>query len=140
VHSDSQQFGAPPNPTRLLLRVQVVPDQCGLGAVICEDTIAARAFELLFAFDEVIAAGGYREDVNLHAIRTNLEMESHEEKLAQARSCCRRRCCGEGRARCVPGCAAAELVAALHSRLTTLSPTASLPCPLPLPRCCCYCR
>jgi hypothetical protein len=63
----------------------VVPDQLPLGTPVCEDAIAARAFELLFAFDEVIAAGGYREDVNLHGIRTNLEMESHEEKLAQVR-------------------------------------------------------
>jgi coatomer subunit delta len=29
----------------------------------------------------VITAGGYREPINLQQIRTNLEMESHEEKL-----------------------------------------------------------
>lgn len=37
------------------------------------------------ALPQVISAGGYREDVTLHTIRTNLEMESHEEKLAQVR-------------------------------------------------------
>lgn len=31
--------------------------------------------------DEVITSGGYREPINLQQIRTNLEMESHEEKL-----------------------------------------------------------
>ena len=35
------------------------------------------------AQDEVISAGGYREDVTLAQIRVNLDMESHEEKLAQ---------------------------------------------------------
>jgi hypothetical protein len=66
----------------LRLLTKVVPEQLGLGIPVVEENISARAFELLFAFDEVISAGGYREAVTLHAIRTNLEMESHEEKLA----------------------------------------------------------
>jgi len=66
---------------RLLSRV--IPEQLGVGTSITEESVANRAFELLFAIDEVVAAGGYREDVTLHQIRTNLEMESHEEKLAQ---------------------------------------------------------
>lgn len=40
-----------------------------------------KAYELIFAFDEVITAGGYREPINIAQIRTNMEMESHEEKL-----------------------------------------------------------
>ena len=35
----------------------------------------------MFAFDEVITAGGYREPITLQQIRTNMDMESHEEKL-----------------------------------------------------------
>lgn len=38
-------------------------------------------FDLIFAFDEVITAGGYKEPINLQQIRINMEMESHEEKL-----------------------------------------------------------
>jgi hypothetical protein len=44
---------------RLLSRV--VPEQLGLGVPLTEDNISARAFELLFAFDEVLASGGYRD-------------------------------------------------------------------------------
>ena len=39
-----------------------------------------HAFELIFAFDEVVALG-YRESVNLAQIRTFTEMDSHEEKV-----------------------------------------------------------
>ena len=38
-------------------------------------------FELVFAFDEVLTAGGHRESITLAQITTNLNMESHEEKL-----------------------------------------------------------
>jgi hypothetical protein len=42
-----------------------------------------KVFEILFAFDEIIAPGsGIREDITLNQVRVNLEMESHEEKLA----------------------------------------------------------
>lgn len=66
----------------LRLLARVLPEQC-VGLAMCEETVVQRAFELLFAIDEVIAAGGYREDVTANQIRVNLEMESHEEKLAQ---------------------------------------------------------
>lgn len=46
-----------------------------------EDKITENCFELLFAFDEVLTAGGYREPITLQQIHTNLEMDSHEEKL-----------------------------------------------------------
>ena len=43
-----------------------------------------NAFELLFAFDEIIACGcGYRENVSMREVQVALEMESHEEKLAK---------------------------------------------------------
>jgi hypothetical protein len=63
----------------LRLLAKVIPDVAGS---IYEDAINDHAFELIFAFDEVIAAGGYREDVSLSIIRTNLLMDSHEEKMA----------------------------------------------------------
>lgn len=66
----------------LRLLAKVVPEQCQ-GQPVTEETVLQRSFELLFAFDEVIASGGYRDDITLHQIRINLEMESHEEKLAQ---------------------------------------------------------
>ena len=53
------------------------------GAGLTEESVTSRAFEIIFALDEVITAGGYREDVTLSQIRVNLEMESHEEKLHQ---------------------------------------------------------
>jgi hypothetical protein len=39
-----------------------------------------NAFELIFAFDEVVVLG-YRESVNLAQIRTFTEMDSHEERV-----------------------------------------------------------
>ena len=39
-----------------------------------------HAFDLIFAFDEIVALG-YRESVNLAQIRTFTEMDSHEEKV-----------------------------------------------------------
>ena len=46
-----------------------------------EEKISEHCFELIFAFDEVLTAGGYREPITLPQIRSNLEMESHEERL-----------------------------------------------------------
>ena len=45
--------------------------------------ILDNAFNLIFAFDEIVALG-YRESVNLAQIRTFVEMDSHEEKVYQA--------------------------------------------------------
>lgn len=48
-----------------------------------ESEISDNAFNLIFAFDEIVALG-YRESVNLAQIRTFVEMDSHEEKVYQA--------------------------------------------------------
>jgi len=42
--------------------------------------VTDKAFELIFAFDEVIAVG-YKEKVTLQQIKTFLEMDSQEEKI-----------------------------------------------------------
>ena len=48
-----------------------------------ESDIVDQAFQLIFAFDEIVALG-YRENVNLAQIRTFTEMDSHEEKVFMA--------------------------------------------------------
>ncbi|CAL8068027.1 unnamed protein product [Calicophoron daubneyi] len=45
-----------------------------------ESDIINSAFQLIFAFDEIVALG-YREDVNLSQIRTFMEMDSYEERV-----------------------------------------------------------
>lgn len=54
-----------------------VPEYC---RVLDEEEVTNKAFELIFAFDEVIAVG-YREKVTLQQINTFMEMDSHEEKI-----------------------------------------------------------
>ncbi|CAJ1970240.1 unnamed protein product [Cylindrotheca closterium] len=65
----------------LRLLAKVVPDVAG---GLQEHTINENAFELIFAFDEVLTAGGYKEEATLSSIRTNLIMDSHEEKIHKA--------------------------------------------------------
>ena len=48
---------------------------------IDEQEVANHSFDLIFAFDEIVALG-YRESVNLAQIRTFTEMDSHEEKVS----------------------------------------------------------
>jgi len=62
----------------LRLLAKVVPDVSGS---LHEVAVNEHAFELIFAFDEVLTAGGYREEATLSSIRTNLLMDSHEEKM-----------------------------------------------------------
>lgn len=62
----------------LRLLAKVVPDVAG---GLHENAIHEHAFDLIFAFDEVLTAGGYKEEATLTSIRTNLLMDSHEEKI-----------------------------------------------------------
>eukprot|EP00997_Jenningsia_sp_PLL12_P003137 NODE_1569_length_1124_cov_56.691163_g1278_i0.p1 GENE.NODE_1569_length_1124_cov_56.691163_g1278_i0~~NODE_1569_length_1124_cov_56.691163_g1278_i0.p1 ORF type:complete len:285 (-),score=99.42 NODE_1569_length_1124_cov_56.691163_g1278_i0:212-1066(-) len=64
----------------LRLLGRLVPEYCER---LEEEDITDKAFELLFAFDEVIQMG-YRENLSLEQVKTFLEMESHEEKHANA--------------------------------------------------------
>ncbi|XP_032672676.1 coatomer subunit delta [Odontomachus brunneus] len=64
----------------LRLFARVLPEYCNS---MDELEIAENAFNLIFAFDEIITLG-YRESVNLAQIRTFVEMDSHEEKVYQA--------------------------------------------------------
>ena len=65
----------------LRLLAKVVPDVAG---GLLEQAINDNAFELIFAFDEVLTTGGYKEEVKITDIRNNLLMHSHEEIIAQA--------------------------------------------------------
>jgi hypothetical protein len=62
----------------LRLLAKVIPDIAG---GLSEHVINEHAFDLIFAFDEVLTAGGYKEEATLSSIRTNLLMDSHEEKI-----------------------------------------------------------
>lgn len=57
-----------------------MPEYC---KVLEESDILENSFQLLFAFDEIVALG-YRETVNLAQIRTFIEMDSHEERVINA--------------------------------------------------------
>lgn len=57
-----------------------------------ESEISEHCFDLIFAFDEIVALG-YRENVNLAQIRTFTEMDSHEEKVFRAVREVRAHCC-----------------------------------------------
>uniref|UniRef100_U3FD34 Coatomer subunit delta n=1 Tax=Micrurus fulvius TaxID=8637 RepID=U3FD34_MICFL len=64
----------------LRLFSRVIPEYC---RALEEAEIAEHCFDLIFAFDEIVALG-YRENVNLAQIRTFTEMDSHEEKVFRA--------------------------------------------------------
>ncbi|OXA60681.1 coatomer subunit delta [Folsomia candida] len=64
----------------LRLFAKVIPEYC---RNLEESDVMDNAFNLIFAFDEIVALG-YRENVNLAQIRTFVEMDSHEEKVYQA--------------------------------------------------------
>ncbi|XP_014090419.2 coatomer subunit delta [Bactrocera oleae] len=64
----------------LRLFSKVIPEYCHS---LDEKEILENAFNLIFAFDEIVALG-YRESVNLKQIKTFIEMDSHEEKVYQA--------------------------------------------------------
>lgn len=60
--------------------INQIPEYC---RTLDEKDIVENAFNLIFAFDEIVALG-YRESVNLAQIKTFVEMDSHEEKIFQA--------------------------------------------------------
>lgn len=64
----------------LRLFSRVIPEYC---RTLEESEVADHCFDLIFAFDEIVALG-YRESVNLAQIRTFTEMDSHEEKVFRA--------------------------------------------------------
>lgn len=64
----------------LRLFSKIIPEFC---RSLDEKEIVENAFDLIFAFDEIVALG-YRESVNLAQIKTFVEMDSHEEKVYQA--------------------------------------------------------
>lgn len=64
----------------LRLFSRVVPEYC---RVLDDNEILENSFQLIFAFDEIVALG-YRENVNLANIRTFIEMDSHEERVINA--------------------------------------------------------
>lgn len=53
------------------------------GRSLEESAILENSFQIIFAFDEIVALG-YRESVNLAQINTFIQMDSHEEKVAIA--------------------------------------------------------
>ena len=57
---------------------KLIPEYC-LG--VTEEAVQQHVYELLFAFDEAIAANGYKESVTPAQVKTYTEMDSHEEKL-----------------------------------------------------------
>mmetsp|Transcript_22613 Transcript_22613/g.52725 ORF Transcript_22613/g.52725 Transcript_22613/m.52725 type:complete len:526 (+) Transcript_22613:97-1674(+) len=64
----------------LRLLAKVVQDCCQIQ--VTEELVLKHAFDIVFAFDEVISFG-HRESVTLSQIKTYTEMDSHEEKLHQ---------------------------------------------------------
>jgi len=64
----------------LRLFARVVPEY---GRSCEESAILDNSFQIIFAFDEIVALG-YRESVNLAQINTFIQMDSHEEKVAIA--------------------------------------------------------
>lgn len=63
----------------LRLFAKVIPEYC---KVMSDREVCDRAFELIFAFDEIVSLG-YREQVNLSQIKTFTEMDSHDENMAR---------------------------------------------------------
>jgi len=61
----------------LQLLSKLIPEYCRNPT---EEQILEKAYEIIFAFDEVISLG-YREKLTLPQIKTCIEMDSHEEKI-----------------------------------------------------------
>ncbi len=57
----------------LRLISRVLPEQIGMGVLLNEESVSAKSFEILFALDEVVASGGYREEITLHQVRRGFD-------------------------------------------------------------------
>eukprot|EP01062_Namystynia_karyoxenos_P010479 TRINITY_DN1370_c0_g1_i2.p1 TRINITY_DN1370_c0_g1~~TRINITY_DN1370_c0_g1_i2.p1 ORF type:complete len:537 (+),score=222.77 TRINITY_DN1370_c0_g1_i2:118-1728(+) len=66
---------------RLLGRLLPEVVEPGAGGQRNEAEVVAATFDIMFAFDEIISQGGYRNSVQLDNILTCLEMESYEEEM-----------------------------------------------------------
>lgn len=64
----------------IFIHILKIPEYC---KVVEESEIIEQAFQLIFAFDEIVALG-YRENVNLAQIKTFTEMDSHDERVFEA--------------------------------------------------------
>ncbi|GAQ92052.1 Medium subunit of clathrin adaptor complex [Klebsormidium nitens] len=62
----------------LRLISKIVPEYC---PALDEESVSHKAFELIFAFDEIISYQGHREPVTLGQVKQFTDMDSHEEKL-----------------------------------------------------------
>jgi hypothetical protein len=65
----------------LRLIVKILQDVCG-ASTHEEKTILDKAFDIIFAIDEVVSFG-YRESVTASQVKSYTEMDSHEERLHQ---------------------------------------------------------
>lgn len=61
----------------LRLFARIVPEYCEKSE---EKDVMEHVFELVFAFDEVVALG-YRENINVSQVRTYVEMDSNDERV-----------------------------------------------------------
>eukprot|EP00735_Rhodelphis_limneticus_P009569 TRINITY_DN2820_c0_g1::TRINITY_DN2820_c0_g1_i1::g.5768::m.5768 TRINITY_DN2820_c0_g1::TRINITY_DN2820_c0_g1_i1::g.5768 ORF type:complete len:541 (-),score=153.12,sp/Q5ZL57/COPD_CHICK/41.06/5e-134,Adap_comp_sub/PF00928.16/6.4e-28,Clat_adaptor_s/PF01217.15/0.00022 TRINITY_DN2820_c0_g1_i1:103-1680(-) len=66
----------------LQLMSKLIPELMG-GSEIDESNIEDQQFRIVSAFDEVVSPSGYMEAVSSQQVMTNLEMDSHEERLAK---------------------------------------------------------
>merc|ERR1719356_2042604 len=64
----------------LRLLAKIVQDCC--QTQVNEEVVLKHAFDIVWAFDEVISHG-HRESVTLSQVKSFTEMDSHEEKLHQ---------------------------------------------------------
>eukprot|EP00439_Symbiodinium_sp_Y106_P063845 s572_g9.t3 len=78
AHVASQMSDVLEDLETLRLLAKVVQDCCEIQ--VSEENVLKHAFDIVFAFDEVISFG-YRESVTLSQIKTYTEMDSHEERL-----------------------------------------------------------
>ncbi|RKP21384.1 coatomer subunit delta [Rozella allomycis CSF55] len=64
----------------LHLFARIVPEYC---KTVNEEQVKKNAFELIFAFDEIVNMG-YRESLSVSQLKTIIEMDSHDERVQEA--------------------------------------------------------